>query len=166
MTQAGVGTANDESLVSEQLAALESSVKNKTDKVKLIKSDIKMSAVITDFAEEIYNEAKTTTQRKKAVEGAIVFWNIIVMFAMTDKPEVQQKIMDKIKRQLPLDQMGGEKPFKVLLAYYTARKQFMFPELQTIIMDYKIDTDRDGEVYFSVVFAPASEIKLDDLLAD
>ena len=65
LTQAGVGTANDESLVSEQLAALESSVKNKTDKVKLIKSDIKMSAVITDFAEEIYNEAKTTTQRKK-----------------------------------------------------------------------------------------------------
>ena len=160
LTQEVSKTENDNSPVAQQIQELTTKLKNTNDKIKIVESDIKMSDIISDFAEEIYNSAKTTERKKIAIVTSILFWNLTVMLSTVDEPEEKQEIMDEAVDKMYQNDVMDEKTFLTMMKYYKARKQKMFPDLSTIITDYKINADSGGEIYFSVVFSPVNKIKM------
>ena len=164
LTREAAHAQGGKSLVNHQLNELKNKVKAKNSKLKEVESDVNMGSVISDFVEEMYDAAETVEEKKNIIRAGILFWNLTVLLSMSEEPEDQKKIMDRSFNKHPSDQGATEQTFYEMLNYYTKRKKAMFDNFQELIIDYTIDSDQKGEVYFSVVFSPADELTLDQWL--
>jgi len=107
----------------------------------------KMSDVIIDFARPLLEHTKNTQEEKKAIQTAILCWNLSFL-----PKGSQTKSLDKIKESLSSpdspDQAIAE--FDEIVEFLLDRKQSLFPEINRMIVDYEfVDTPRG--VHLNVV---------------
>ena len=143
-----------ESLANQQLNELKKKIEAKNPALKEVAPEINMSSVISDFTEEMYDRALTVDEKKHTIRLGILFWNLVALLSVAEKPEDHQRIVNKALSQIPSDEAEIKKNFDEVLDYFIKRKQEMFADIQTIVFDYKIDADQKGGVYFfSSIFA-------------
>ncbi len=115
-----------------------------------------MSEIISDFAEETYVLAKTIEHKKRVIDAAVLFWNLLIMLAILLDTKFEQEIINKVADKLSeYDSNDGDK-FSEMFGYYTERKKLMFPDVTRMVINYEAKIDRHGKLSLSVFSTEAS----------
>ncbi len=109
----------------------------------------KMSDIIVEYAQPLLNWAKTSEQKKFAIELSIAIWN------NSQLPEEKQenqliKLQNLIKAETNAPEShsdGGGDVFKFMLE----RRKALFSEINRVIVDFEI-TETPKEIHLSVVY--------------
>jgi hypothetical protein len=94
---------------------------------------VKMSEVIIDFAEPLLKQAKSFEDQRKALEAAIILWNISML------PEEKQ-----VEHTLRLGTDFWGEPSETnmelyrILAFMLARRHSQFPGIRRIVQDFEV----------------------------
>ncbi|WP_192485330.1 MULTISPECIES: YecA family protein [Cysteiniphilum] len=126
--------------------------------VKYVESEIKMSEVISEFAAEMEEEYGDGTNTAKIIELAILYWNASTILSNTKTKEDELEQLEILYKTISVHGIS-EPDFFEVLEYYKERKAKLFPNINRMIVDYRIDQDANGDVSFSVASAiPRDEV--------
>lgn len=98
----------------------------------------KMSEIIIDFAQPLLNVAENAQSQKQAIITAILGWNLALL-PKEAQPDQLNKIKKMLRPSTDSDQLANE-TVKILNSLMS-RKDFLYPEINRMIVDYElIDT--------------------------
>jgi len=96
-------------------------------------NQVKMSEVILDFAQPLLDAAQTDVEQFKAIELAIMVWNISML------PEInQKKRIEEIKAVTFVGNQADWKEDDEVFTYLLQRRKSFYSGINRIIMDYDI----------------------------
>jgi hypothetical protein len=107
-------------------------------------SSIKMSAILSEFAEPLLKEAGDDSSAKMAVSMAVTCWNLALM------PEDEHEgLINDMKAKLS-GTKSDEKITEDIARMFIARKKDLYSHIRKLVVDYDVKFI-DGQLHLNIV---------------
>ncbi|MBF0344332.1 MAG: hypothetical protein HQL06_08890 [Nitrospirae bacterium] len=102
-------------------------------KIKMIENPpVKMSAIILDYAKPLLDTADNIRDERKVIEMAITCWNMSLLKKNEREEAIKSVLNSKHMSKKAIEDMHS------IMQYFIDRKYKYYPNIDTMIVDYKL----------------------------